>query len=75
MSLKLYRRGPSGLEPSQAVSEDCRTRLRSPRWNLPRLANPEAAPVTALSGVLFFGALAVITFVILLVGYGSGFWH
>ena len=75
MSLKLYRPGPGGLEPSQAVRQDYRQRLRSRRWNLPRLANPEAAPVTPLGAVILLGGLAVLTFVILLVGYGVGFWH
>ena len=75
MSLKLYRPGPGGLEPSTAVKQDYRTTLRSRRWKLPRLANPEARPVTELGGVVLLGGLALLTFVILLVGYGSGFWH
>ncbi len=75
MSLKLYRRGPGGLEPTTTVRQDYRTQLRSRRWNLPRLANPEATPVTALGGVVLLGGLAILTFVILLVGYGIGFWH
>ena len=75
MTLKLYRRGPDGLEPSAAVRQDYRTGLRSRRWNLPRLANPEAAPATALGGVVLLGGLAILTFVILIVGYGVGFWH
>ncbi len=74
MSLKLYRPGPGGLEPSPAVKEDYRTRLRSRRWNLPALRNPEAEPVTALGAILLLGGLAVLTFVILVAGYGSGFW-
>ena len=75
MSLKLYQPGPNGLEPTGDPGRDYRTQLRSRRWNLPRLANTDARPVDALSGVLFFGGLAVLTFVILLVGYGIGFWH
>jgi hypothetical protein len=75
VSLKLYRPGPGGLEPSTAVKQDYRAVLRSRRWKLPRLENPEAKPATALGGMVLLGGLAVLTFVILLAGYGSGFWH
>jgi hypothetical protein len=75
VSLKLYRPGPGGLEPSSAVNQDYRTRLRSRRWGLPVLRNPEARPVTAVGGMVFLGGLAVLTFVILIAGYGIGFWH
>ncbi len=75
MSLKLYRPGPGGMEPSTAVNRDYRTRLRSRRWRLPPLRNPEAQPVTAVGAVVLLGGLAVLTFVILVAGYGAGFWH
>ena len=75
MPLKLYRPGPGGLEPSPAIEQDYRNRLRSRRWNLPPLRNPEAEPVTALGAILLLGGLAVLTFVILIAGYGSGFWR
>jgi hypothetical protein len=75
VSLKLYRPGPGGLEPSSAVNQDYRTRLRSRRWGLPALRNPEARPVTAAGGMVLLGGLAVLTFVILIAGYGIGFWH
>ncbi|HXQ95917.1 MAG TPA: hypothetical protein VN800_03245 [Candidatus Acidoferrales bacterium] len=75
MSLKLYRPGPGGLEPSTAVNQDYRTRLRSRRWRLPPLRNPDAQPVTAAAAVALLGGLAALTFVVLLVGYGVGFWH
>ena len=74
MSLKLYRPGPSGLEPASVVTADYRTRLRSRRWRLPPLKNPEAKPVTALAGAVMIAALAVVTFAILVAGYASGFW-
>ncbi len=74
MPLKLYRPGPGGLEPTSAVELDYRTRLRSRRWHLPALRNPEAEPVTALGAVILLGGLALLTFVILIAGYGSGFW-
>ncbi|MGC8634346.1 MAG: hypothetical protein ACP5VP_06725 [Candidatus Limnocylindrales bacterium] len=75
MTLKLYQPGPDGLEPAPAAEQDYRTRLRSRRWRLPALRNPEAEPVTAVGGVALFGGLALLTFVILLLGYGIGFWH
>ena len=75
MSLKLYRPGPGGLEPSSAVGEDYRSRLRSRRWRLPALRNPEGQPATAAGAVVLLGGLALLTFVILVAGYGSGFWH
>jgi hypothetical protein len=75
VSLKLYRPGPGGLEPSPAVNQDYRAGLRSRRWRLPPLRNPEAQPVTAAGAILLLGGLAVLTFVILVAGYGIGFWH
>ena len=75
MSLKLYRPGPGGLEPSSTVSEDYRSRLRSRRWRLPALRNPEGQPATAAGAIVLLGGLALLTFVILVAGYGSGFWR
>ncbi len=75
MSLKLYRPGPNGLEPSPTTDQDYRTQLRSGRWRLPALRNPEAQPVSAAGGIVLFGGLGLLTFVILLVGYGAGFWR
>lgn len=74
MSLKLYRPGPGGLEPAPVVDEDYRTHLRSRRWRLPPLENTEAEPASALGAVILFGLLTILTFVILVAGYASGFW-
>ncbi|MGI8534525.1 MAG: hypothetical protein ACR2LP_06575 [Candidatus Limnocylindrales bacterium] len=74
MSLKLYRPTPDGLEPSQPEPRDWRLRLRSRRWRPAELANPEAQVTSPLMGALFFLGLAGLTFVILLLGYGTGFW-
>jgi hypothetical protein len=63
------------MEPSTAVNQDYRTRLRSRRWRLPPLRNPEAQPVTAVGALVLLGGLAVLTFVILVAGYGAGLWH
>ena len=74
MSLKLYRPVPGGLEPSPEEDTNWRGRLRSRRWRPAALSNPESAPVGALGGVLFFASLALLTLIVLLVGYGTGFW-
>ena len=82
MSLQLHRPdGKGGLEKRTAQPEDWRSQLRSPRWGsslsggrLPRMDNPEMNPTSTVRSVLFWGGLAVLTFVILLAGYGAGVW-
>jgi hypothetical protein len=74
MSLKLYRPVPGGVEPSPVEEKNWRRRLRSRRWRAAALENPEVAPIGALGGVLFFAGLAVLTLIVLLLGYGTGFW-
>ena len=82
MSLQLHRPdGKGGLEKRTAQPEDWRSQLRSPRWGsslhggrLPRMDNPEMNPTSTLRSVLFWAGLAVLTFVILLAGYGVGVW-
>jgi hypothetical protein len=74
MSLKLYRPVPGGLEPSPVEDRDWRRRLRSPRWSAAPLANPEAQEASPLGAVLLFGGLAAVTFVLLVLGYATGFW-
>jgi hypothetical protein len=75
MTLQLHRPdGQGGIEtvgPKKQWRED----LRSPRWNVPALANPEMNPTSTARSVVFWLALAVLTLVLLLVGYGTGFWH
>jgi hypothetical protein len=83
VSLQLHRPdGKGGLEPRGVVESDWRTQLRSPRWGrslksgkLPQLRNPEMNPTSTPLAVLFWLGLAALTFVILVVGYGTGFWH
>jgi len=41
---------------------------------LPALANAEMNPTSTLRSVLFWLVLALATFVLLVAGYGSGFW-
>jgi len=75
MSLKLYRPSEGGLQPRPVQPSDWRTRLRSRQWAVRRLANPEVERLGPAQGLLFFGALAGLTFVLLLAGYLTGFWH
>ena len=42
---------------------------------LPELSNPEMKPTSTAMAVLFWLGLAGLTFVLLIVGYGSGFWR
>ena len=74
MSLKLYRPVGDGLEPSPVEEKDWRRRLRSPRWKPARLANPDAQDPSPLGAALIFGGLAAATFVLLVLGYATGFW-
>ena len=74
MSLKLYRPTPDGLEPSPVEQRTWRSRLRSRRWKPAALENPEVAPTSTRMAVAFWVFLAVLTFVLLVVGYGTGFW-
>jgi hypothetical protein len=83
MSLQLHRPdGKGGLEVRTAPDKDWRTSLRSTRWGaalkgrtLPGLTNPEMNPTSTGRAVMFWVALAVLTFVLVLAGYGTGFWH
>ncbi len=82
MTLKLHRPdGEGGLEPRPVPEENWRSQLRSPRWGsgleggrLPTLENPEMNPTSIVRSVLFWLGLGALTFVLLVVGYGTGFW-
>jgi hypothetical protein len=82
MSLQLHKPdGEGGLEPRQVTEPDWRAQLQSPRWGsglgrgrLPDLKNPEMNPTSRTRSALFWGSLALLTFVVLIAGYGSGFW-
>jgi hypothetical protein len=83
MSLQLHRPdGRGGLEPRPGDERNWRSQLRSSRWGasrrggkLPELSNPEMNPTSTAMAVLFWLGLAALTFVLLVVGYGSGFWR
>jgi hypothetical protein len=75
MTLKHYR--PSGdgtLQPTPDVPDDYRTRLQSRRWNAAPLENPEVHKTNAWIAVAYLAAISAVTFVVLVVGYGTGFW-
>ena len=82
MSLQLHRPdGKGGLEPRAVTDENWHNQLRSPRWGsslkggkLPRLANPEMNPTSTARSVAFWLALGVITFAIIVAGYGSSYF-
>jgi hypothetical protein len=82
MTLKLHGPdGEGGLEAHPIPVDDWRDQLQSPRWGtsleggrLPHLKNPEMNPTSRLRSALFWVGLAILTFVLLVVGYGTGFW-
>ncbi len=76
MTLQLHRPdGDGGLEPQTETPKDWRDQLASPRWNASPLKNTEMNPTRTSMAVVFWLALGGLTFVLLLVGYGTGFWR
>jgi len=83
MTLRLHRPdGEGGLEPRPVSDQDWHNELQSPRWGaglkggtLPDLKNPEMDPTSTTRSVLFWLGLGAVTFVLLVAGYGTGFWH
>ena len=83
MTLKLHRPdGEGGLEPRPVSDQNWRDQLRSTRWGseltggrLPELKNAEMNPTSRLRSVLFWAGLGLLTFVLLVAGYGTGFWR
>ena len=75
MTLQLHRPdGLGGLEPQTETPKDWRDQLESPRWNASPLKNPEMNPTSRMRSVLFWLGLGVATFLLIVIGYGSGFW-
>jgi len=82
MSLQLHRPdGKGGVEPRPVNDTNWRRGMLSRRWGinrrdgqLPELKNPEMEPTSTWMAVAFWLGLGVLTFVILVAGYGSGFW-
>jgi hypothetical protein len=81
MTLQLHRPdGEGGLE-ARPAEPDWQSQLRSARWGsslrrrrLPDLKNTEMYPTSTFMSILFWLGLAVATFVLLVLGYGTGFW-
>ncbi len=75
MTLKLYRPDPDGgLEPAPVQTGDYRRELRSRRWKAAPLDNAEVEQTDPRIAVLFVVLLALLTLVLLVLGYGTGFW-
>ncbi len=83
MSLQLHRPdGKGGLESRSANDDNWQGGLKSPRWGaaleggkLPELKNPEMNPTSTARSAAFWATLALITFAIVVAGYGAGLWH
>jgi hypothetical protein len=77
MTLKLHRPDKRGMVSVSANEKgaDWRSTLRSPRWNAAPLKNPEMNPTSRPASVLYWLVLGALTFAILMLGYGSGFWR
>ncbi len=82
MTLQLHRPdGKGGVEPRPVEDQNWRNQLESPRWGsalkggqLPELKNPEMNPTSVLRSVALWLGLAAATFVVIVLGYGTGFW-
>ena len=82
MSLQLHRPdGKGGFEVRSGYDPKWREGLRSKRWGaslkggkLPELRNPEMNPTSSARSVAFWVTLAVITFVLIMAGYGLHVW-
>ena len=83
MSLQLHRPdGKGGVEPRTVNEPNWRRSLQERRWGisrrsgrLPALENVEMNPTSTAVAVLFWLGLGALTFVLLVAGYGTGFWH
>jgi hypothetical protein len=82
MTLQQHRPdGRGGIEQRPVPDTDWQRHLRSPRWGasnrdrrLVQLKNPEMDPTRSWVAVGMWASLALVTFVLLVVGYGTGFW-
>src|SRR3954471_11208609 len=82
MTLQLHKPDGEGrLAPVTDPERGGGVQLSSSAWGsvrrgerLPKLSNPEMTPTTRLQSVLFWVGLGLVTFAILVLGYGIGFW-
>jgi hypothetical protein len=63
-----------GLEPVPSDGGDYRELLRSARWQAAPLKNAEVEQTDPRIAVAFIVGLLVVTFLLIVVGYGTGFW-
>ncbi len=70
----LYRPNAEGGLEAAPAEGDYRDDLRSRRWNAAPLENPEVEKTDPRIAVGALALLAVVTFVIIVVGYGAGLW-
>ena len=76
MTLQLHRPDDQGgLRPAPKSGRDWRAGLQSRRWRSAPLRNTEMNPTPTSMAVLFWAALAGLTFVLLMLGYGTHFWR
>ena len=71
---RLYRPTADGGLEAAPPEGDYREQLRSRRWNAAPLENPEVEKTDPRIVVGAIVGLAIVSFVILVVGYGVGFW-
>lgn len=75
MTLKLHRPDADGkLAPSPATADDYRTQLRSRRWDPAPLDQNEVDLPDKRLAVLAIALMALLTFGVIIVGYGLGHW-
>ena len=82
MTLQLHEPDDEGgLRPAVATrprtgAPSCARRAgaATSKRRLPTLKNPEMNPTSRFRSVLFWAALGALTFGVLVVGYGIGFW-
>lgn len=83
MSLQLHKPdGKGGIEPRVVSGQNWRDQLRATRWGsglpggaMPDMKNPEMNPTRTAVSIGFWLSLGLLTFVLLVLGYGTGFWH
>jgi len=76
MTLRLHRPdSQGGLRPNPQSGRDWREDLKARRWRVAAMRNTEMNPTPTRLAVIFWAALAALTFVLLLLGYGSHFWR
>ncbi len=75
MTLKLHRPDADGtLAPSPATADDYRTQLRSRRWDAAPLDQNEVDLPDKRLAVVAIALLALVTFLVIVIGYLLEHW-